>query len=70
LPTPRFSENLPSLSVDVPILVPGTTTETPETGSFFSLRILPVSLIACACVNEKDPMLSKKRKNLSHWFIV
>ncbi len=49
-------ENLPSMSVTVPVEVPFTTILTPIRGSFVLSTIVPVIVFVCCCgVGYEDP---------------
>lgn len=48
-PADTLIENLPSASVEVPLVVPGTSTNAPGKGSPFSSTTVPVTVIVPCC---------------------
>ena len=49
VPTFTFSENLPSMSVTIPLVVPFSTTLAPIIGSPFASTTTPVTVCICIC---------------------
>ena len=49
LPADTLMENLPSASVEVPLVVPGTSTKAPGKGSPLSSTTVPVTVIVPCC---------------------